>query len=662
MAIEHKLSPTHEAPYRGLRVLDFGQGIASPYCAMLLGVYGAEVIKVEPPEGDWSRFLGTTYGSHTTLSAVYNRGKRSLCLDMKHKDGIAIARRLAKECDVLIEGFRPGVAARLGIGYEELSRDNPGLIYLSVSAFGQSGPYSKRPGSDSVAQAFSGLVSINVGNDGTPHRVGTTISDVVTGVYAFQAIATTLFARATVGTGRWIDVNLCQSTSALLGHKVAEHILEGGAPRALNVPAGSYQTTDGWMMVTLVNEPQYKRLCAAIGREDLASDPRFADFARRADAVDTLIPQLREVFLTQPTDVWLSRLHAADLIAERILNPGEWLRNVHVEATRAAVCQDTPGVGPVYSPRTPGIASLSEDELCPAPDIGQDSTAVLLEAGLDRGAIDELIKAGAVRQAKGGTGMSADLVRYSVSGHIAEIMLDRPPVNALSMPLIDALLAALAKARDDEAVRAVVIGSEHKVFCAGLDLDIVRGKPGIETKKFLERLYFALNDIQYRMGKPTIAAIDGAVRAGGMTIAISCDMIIAGDASTFGYPEIDVGLIPAIHFVQLPRLVGKHQAFGPLFLGEPFDAATAFRMGLLSEVVPKGTALDRAREIARKLAAKSPIVMKIGRDAFMRAVDADFRRSVENAAESFALVATTEDCQEGLNAFVEKRTPNYRGR
>jgi len=258
--------------------------------------------------------------------------------------------------------------------------------------------------------------------------------------------------------------------------------------------------------------------------------------------------------------------------------------------------------------------------------------------------------------------MSDDLVRYSVSGHIAAIMLDRPPVNALSMELIDALLAALGRARDDDAVRAIVIGSMHKVFCAGLDLDIVRGRPAIETKKFLERLYFALNDTQYRMGKPTIAAIDGAVRAGGMTIAISCDMIIAGDGSTFGYPEIDVGLIPAIHFVQLPRLVGKHQAFGPLFLGEPFDAATAFRMGLLSEVVPRGTALERARQIARKLVTKSPVVMKIGRDAFMRAMDADFRRSVENAAESFALVATTEDCQEGLNAFVEKRTPNYKGR
>jgi len=258
--------------------------------------------------------------------------------------------------------------------------------------------------------------------------------------------------------------------------------------------------------------------------------------------------------------------------------------------------------------------------------------------------------------------VTSDLVRYSASDGIAELLLDRAPVNALSIPLIDALLAALAKARDDDSVRAIIIGSAQKVFCAGLDLDLVRGKPGIETKGFLERLYFALNDIQYRMGKPTIAAIDGAARAGGMTIAISCDMIIAGDGSSFGYPEIDVGLIPALHFVQLPRLVGKHRAFGPLFLGEPFDAATAFRMGLLSEVVPKGTALDRAREIAQRLAAKSSIVMKIGRDAFMRAMDADYRRAIENAAESFALVATTEDCQEGLNAFVEKRTPNYRGR
>jgi crotonobetainyl-CoA:carnitine CoA-transferase CaiB-like acyl-CoA transferase len=398
-AVERKLSPTHEAPYRGLRVLDFGQGIASPYAAMLLGVYGAEVIKVEPPEGDWSRYLGTTYGSHTALSAVYNRGKRSLCLDLKSGQGVAIARRLALTSDVLIEGFRPGVAVRLGIDYETLAKDNPGLIYLSISAFGQEGPYAKRPGSDSVAQAFAGLVSVNLGNDKIPHRVGTTISDVATGVYAFQAIATALFARATVGTGRWIDVNLAQSTAALLGHKAAEYVLEGGAPRALNVPAGSYQTSDGWMMVTLVNEPQYKRLCAVIGRDDLASDPRFADFAKRADSAEALMAQLRDVFLSESTEIWLGKLHTADIIAERILTPGDWLHNGHVEATKAAVCQDTPGIGKIYAARTPGFMGFSEDNLCPAPDIGADSREVLLEAGYDSDAIDDLIGAGIVRTA-----------------------------------------------------------------------------------------------------------------------------------------------------------------------------------------------------------------------------------------------------------------------
>jgi enoyl-CoA hydratase len=258
--------------------------------------------------------------------------------------------------------------------------------------------------------------------------------------------------------------------------------------------------------------------------------------------------------------------------------------------------------------------------------------------------------------------MDEALVRYSVRDGIAEIVLDRAPVNALSLALIDQLLNALRDAGRDPAVRAAIIHSAHRVFCAGLDLDIVRGKQGIEVKAFVEKLYLELNDVQYRLGKPTIAVIDGPVRAGGMTIAISCDMIIAGKQSTFGYPEIDVGLIPAIHFVQLPRLVGKHRAFGPLFLGEPFDADTALRFGLVSELVEPGTALERARAIAQRLAQKSPAIMKLGRDAFMRAIDSDYRRAVEHAAETFALIATTHDSQEGLSAFVEKREPQYKGR
>src|SRR5262249_39551801 len=157
--------------YAGLRVLDLGQGVAAPYCAMLLAMHGAEVIKLEPPSGDWSRGLGTRYGDHTAMSAHYNRGKRSLALDLKAPAARGIAVALAARADIVIEGFRPGVAARLGLGYDELRMRNPRLLYVSVSGFGQDGPYVGLPCTDSVAQAFSGLMSVNLGNDGAPHRV-----------------------------------------------------------------------------------------------------------------------------------------------------------------------------------------------------------------------------------------------------------------------------------------------------------------------------------------------------------------------------------------------------------------------------------------------------------------------------------------------------------
>ena len=390
-------TPTHAAPYRGLRVLDFGQGVASPYCGFLLAAYGADVIKVEPPEGDWSRRLGTAYGEHSALSAVYNRGTRNLCLDLKNAQALAVARQLARAADVFIEGLRPGVMARLGLGYDALSRDNPRLIYVSISGFGQQGPYAQRPASDSIAQAFSGLISVNVGDDGIPHRVGHTISDVTTGLYAFQAVATALFARATVGTGRWLDVSLTQSTAAVLGHKLAEHVLEGGTPRALNVPAGTYRTRDGWLMVTLVKEAQYQRLCAELGRDDLAADPRFSDFARRADNAAVLMQELRTVFVRDTTDAWLTKLLAADILAERILDPSEWRANPHVGHVGGALCADTPGVGSVHAARTPGTVGDTEATLAPSAALGQHSRAILREAGYDATAIDDLIRGGAVR-------------------------------------------------------------------------------------------------------------------------------------------------------------------------------------------------------------------------------------------------------------------------
>ncbi len=249
-------------------------------------------------------------------------------------------------------------------------------------------------------------------------------------------------------------------------------------------------------------------------------------------------------------------------------------------------------------------------------------------------------------------------IHYEVRDQVAEIVIDRPPVNALSLPLIEATIAAFRRAGADDSVRAVLLSSANpKVFCAGLDLDIVKGRPGREMRQFLERLYVEYSDVQYRLGKPSIAAVAGAARAGGMTLAVSCDMIVAGENATFGYPEIDVGIIPAIHFVLLPKIIGRHRAFELLFGGQPFSAAHAEALGLINRVVPAAAVLDEARALARQMASKAPSVMRFGRNAFHRANALDLHRSIEDVADALAAVAELPEAQEGLAAFVEKRKP-----
>src|SRR5215472_4552518 len=243
-------------------------------------------------------------------------------------------------------------------------------------------------------------------------------------------------------------------------------------------------------------------------------------------------------------------------------------------------------------------------------------------------------------------------LHYDVSDQIAEISLARPPVNALSLALLEQLIAALRRAAADENVRAVVLTSAlPRRFSAGLDLRLMLGKPATDVRRLLDKLYVELADVQYNLGKPSIAAVGGSARGGGMTLAISCDVLLAGESATFGYPEIDLGLVPAIHFVHLPRIVGRHRAFELLFGGRSFDAAEAASLGLVSRVVPDGNLTGEAKELARAFAAKSPSTMRLARAAFMRANDLDYRRGVGYAVELFCNVATTDDAQEGLRAF-----------
>jgi len=382
-----------EFPYRGLRVVDLGQGIASPYCAMLLALYGADVIKVEPPEGDWSRGLGQKVagGGHTAMSLSFNRGKRALRLDLKNDAARAVLRGLALKADVLVEGFRPGVAARLGVGYASLAAENPKLIYLSVSGFGQSGPYSQRPVTDTAAQAFSGFMDINRGPDGVPHRSGALASDVPTGLYAYAAIATALFARQQTGLGRHIDISLMSGSAALLGHKLAEYEIAGGTPKQLNVPAGSFEAADGWLAIALVREDDWRRMCTALERADLLADPRFASFTLRGEHEDALLADLRAHLRSRARAAWIGRLRAADVICDAVNSFGDWLGDEHVLAVGAALPSGQPGL---HVQRTPGAPAGSDAALSPAPLAGQDTRAVLAECGLSTMEIEQLIAGG----------------------------------------------------------------------------------------------------------------------------------------------------------------------------------------------------------------------------------------------------------------------------
>lgn len=242
-------------------------------------------------------------------------------------------------------------------------------------------------------------------------------------------------------------------------------------------------------------------------------------------------------------------------------------------------------------------------------------------------------------------------LKYTVTDHVAEIVLDAPPVNALDVGFLNEIIGALRNAGTDENAHAVIIASANpKVFCAGIDLNTILSDDSLAVHRLLEKLYIELADVQYRLGKPSIAAVGGAARGGGMTLSISCNVIVAAQSATFGYPEIDVGVIPAIHFAHLPRIIGRHRAFELLFSGRAFPAAEAATLGLVSRVVDDANLMDEARALARTFAAKDPLVLRMGHQAFMR--HNDYRTEIGHVTEAFCTVAATPAAKAAVKRFL----------
>jgi enoyl-CoA hydratase len=255
---------------------------------------------------------------------------------------------------------------------------------------------------------------------------------------------------------------------------------------------------------------------------------------------------------------------------------------------------------------------------------------------------------------------STDRIDYTVKDRIAVIAMNRPPVNAIDHPMIDAIHAVLRAAEADANVRAMILTSALPgMFCGGMDLRMIAQGDVQNLRAFVTKFYIGTMDIQYVMTKPTIAAINGPARGAGMTLSITSDVILAADDIDLGYPEIDVGVIPAIHYVHLPRQISRHKAFELLFGGKPIPAQEAAALGIINHAVPRAELMDRAFAMAQMFAAKSPTIIALGRQSFMRANDLDYRRNVENQIETLCNIFSTPDGREGLTAFLEKRKPNW---
>jgi crotonobetainyl-CoA:carnitine CoA-transferase CaiB-like acyl-CoA transferase len=383
---------------QGLRVLDQTQVMAGPFCAMLLADMGAEVIKIEPPGGETTRAmdLEAAPGVSAPFLAV-NRNKRSLVLDLKRAEGVALLKRLVATADVLVENYRPGVAARLGLDAATLAAINPRLIYCSISGFGQTGPYADRGGYDLIAQAMSGIMSATGSEGGAPVKIGVPITDLGAGLFALLGILCALRARRVTGRGQRVDTSLFEAGLALSAWEATEYWFTGQVPRGLgtahrlNAPYQAFRARDGHFTVGAANDTLFPRFCAILGLPHLVTDLRFDTVARRLQHRTELEALVEAVTVREPRAHWLGRCEAAGVPAGPINTVPEALADPHVRARGMVQELTHPEAGhvkvlgnPVKMSATPPVMARA------APTLGQDTDAILRELGLAAGDIARL--------------------------------------------------------------------------------------------------------------------------------------------------------------------------------------------------------------------------------------------------------------------------------
>ncbi len=396
-----------EGPLNGIRVLDLTNVLAGPFCCHQLAHLGADVIKVEVPgSGDLARVLGADPELNAALMGVsflaQNAGKRSVTINLKSPDGVALLKRLVERADVLVENFRPGVMNRLDVGPDVLRAVNPRLIYCAISGFGQDGAWRDRPAYDQIVQGASGVMSVTGTEEGGPMRAGYPVCDTVGGLTAAMAICAALNApkRGTV-----IDVSMLEATLATLAWAVSNHLIAGVAParhgneNPTSAPSGAFRVADGLINIAANKDEQWRGLARHLGREDLLGDPDFATREDRKRNRLRLRAELETVLVTRPGRDWVQELNAIGVPAGPVMDVASILQHpVIAERGLLATFPDAPGVGRDISVVRTGIKmdGAAPSVTTPPPELGADTEAVLGELGLTADEIAALRESGAI--------------------------------------------------------------------------------------------------------------------------------------------------------------------------------------------------------------------------------------------------------------------------